>query len=89
MITGQDGFALLLEVKHREADLIRGLERIQMGDLTNEGKGPAPDHNHDLLFRSVEEKFLSRPTGFGGRVKPKRWPDAPECANICDNLYLY
>jgi len=63
LIMGQDGFGLLLEVKLRKADLIRGLERIQMGYLTKEGKGPVPDHDHDLLFKSVEEKFLSKPLG--------------------------
>lgn len=61
LLVGEDGFAILLEVKLREADLIRGLGRIQAGDLTSDGKGPAPDHDHNLLFRSVEHKFLLRP----------------------------
>lgn len=60
-IGGQDGFAVLLEVKNREADFIQSVERIQAGERTPGGTIPAPDHDTDLLFKSVEAKFLPRP----------------------------
>lgn len=59
-IEGQDGFAVLLEVKSREADFISSVERIASGERTVDGAVPAPDHDTDLLFRSVEAKFLAR-----------------------------
>ena len=60
-IEGQDGFGVLLEVKNREADFIQSVERIQAEERTPSGTIPAPDHNTDLLFKSVEAKFLPRP----------------------------
>jgi hypothetical protein len=57
-ITAPDGFALLLEVKAREADLIRSFERTHAGERGPDGHVPEPDHDTDLLFRSVEGKFL-------------------------------
>lgn len=60
-ITGPNGFGVLLEVKSREADLIRSFERVEAGERDADGAVPAPDHDTDLLFRSIEAKFLSRP----------------------------
>lgn len=60
-IQGADGFGLLLEVKNRAADLFRGFERIQAGERDADGRAPAPDHDTDLLFKSVGSKFLPRP----------------------------
>jgi hypothetical protein len=59
-ITDAAGFNLLLEVKIREADLIRSFERIEAGERAPNGHAPEPDHDTDLLFRSVEGKFLPR-----------------------------
>jgi hypothetical protein len=62
-IKGQNGFTLLLEVKNRETDLIRSFERVEAGERAVDGTVPAPDHDTDLLFKSVESKFLSRSPG--------------------------
>lgn len=59
-IAAQDGFAILLEVKRRAADFISSIERIASGERAIGGTVPAPEHDTDLLFRSVEAKFLSR-----------------------------
>lgn len=59
-IEGKNGTTLLLEVKNREMDLIRTFERVEAGERDVDGTVPAPDHNTDLLFKSVETKFLSR-----------------------------
>lgn len=62
-IEGQNGVVLLLEVKRREADLVHSFERIEAGERTADGNVPAPEHDTDLLFRSVEAKFLARSPG--------------------------
>lgn len=62
-IEGGGGFGVLLEVKSRQKDLIRGFERIQAGELDAQGRALPPDHDTDLLFKSVESKFLARPHG--------------------------
>lgn len=59
-IEAADGFAILLEVKRREADFISSVERIASGERAADGTVPAPEHDTDLLFRSVEAKFLPR-----------------------------
>lgn len=58
-----NGFTLLLEVKNRETDLIRSFERVEAGERAVDRTVPAPNHDTNLLFRSVETKFLSRPLG--------------------------
>lgn len=60
-IEAADGFAVLLEVKRREADFITSVERIASGERSVDGTVPAPEHDTDLMFRSVEAKFLPRP----------------------------
>ena len=50
--------SLLLEVKHRSRDLLEQLARIADGETDADGTAPAPTHDHDLLFRSVEHKFV-------------------------------
>jgi hypothetical protein len=62
-IQGQDGFGLLLEVKSKAVDLIRSFERVEAGERASDGTVPAPDHDTDLLFRSIETKFLPTKTG--------------------------
>lgn len=62
-ISGTDGFTILLEVKNREADLIRTFESVQSGARASAGTVLPPDHDTDLMFRSVEQKFLERPAG--------------------------
>lgn len=57
-IVGSDGFSILLEVKNRIADLIRSFHRIEAGESRPDGTAPEPDHNTDLLFKSIEKKFL-------------------------------
>lgn len=59
-VEGSDGFALFLEVKNRAADLIQSFERVEAGDRAADGTVPAPTHNTDLLFKSIETKFLPR-----------------------------
>jgi hypothetical protein len=59
-IEAQDGFSILLEVKRREADFISSVERIAPGERVDGDRIPAPGHDTDLLFRSVEAKFLPR-----------------------------
>jgi hypothetical protein len=59
-VEGPDGFALLLEVKSRAADLIQSFERVEAGEQRVDGTAPAPAHNTDLLFKSIETKFLPR-----------------------------
>lgn len=61
-IEAEDGFAILLEVKRREADFISSVERIASGERAEGGRVPAPEHDTDLLFRSVEAKFRPRPS---------------------------
>lgn len=63
-IEAADGFSILLEVKRREADFISSVERIASGERAVDGTVPAPEHDTDLLFRSVEAKSCSdRQTG--------------------------
>jgi len=57
-IVGQDGFAILLEVKNRVADFINMIEHVAPSQPII---ATALGHDTDLLFRSVEDKFLSRP----------------------------
>ena len=57
MIKAQDGFTLLLEVKNRESDFITMIDGISPDERTIE---TAMDYDTDLLFRSIEDKFLSR-----------------------------
>ena len=46
--------SILLDVKRRITDFIQQAERI-----ANEGVALDPDHDHALLFRSVEQKFVA------------------------------
>ena len=50
---------LLLEVKHRVADLIESFEAVSARG--SDQSMPAPQHNHALLFRNVECKFKPHP----------------------------
>lgn len=50
----QGGRTVLLDVKRRTTDFIKQAERIGA-----EGAAPEPDHDPLLLFRSVEQKFVS------------------------------
>ena len=54
VIKPQEGRTVLLDVKRRTTDFIKQMER--MGDG---GAAPEPDHDPVLLFRSVEDKFVS------------------------------
>lgn len=54
VIRTQDDRTVLLDVKRRTADFIRQAEGIDA-----ENAAPEPDHDPALLFRSVEQKFLS------------------------------
>ncbi len=53
VIGPQDGRIVLLDVKRRTADFIEQTERIDSGKVA-----PEPSHNPELLFRSVEQKFI-------------------------------
>jgi hypothetical protein len=50
--------ALLLEVKNRVDDIIKSFEAIKRRDPRD--PIPEPEHDHRLLFRSVEKKFGAR-----------------------------
>jgi len=54
VIGPQDGRTVLLDVKRRTTDFIKQAEGIDA-----ENTAPEPDHDPALLFRSVEQKFLS------------------------------
>lgn len=51
-------------MKSKAVDLIRSFEHVEAGERAPDGTVPAPDHDTDLLFRSIETKFL--PTRPGG-----------------------
>jgi len=51
---------LLLDVKNRAKDLLESLVRLQAGERSPDGSGPAPTHDPLLLFASVEPKFKSQ-----------------------------
>jgi len=53
---------LLLEVKNRGRDLFEGLCRLNVEVVDGVNAQPEPIHDHNLLFRSVENKFLPRST---------------------------
>jgi hypothetical protein len=53
VIGPQDGRAVLLDVKRRTTDFIKQTERIDTAKVA-----PEPSHDPELLFRSVEQKFL-------------------------------
>jgi len=54
----QGGRTVLLDVKRRTTDFIQQAERMD-----NEGEEPVPEHDPALLFRSVEQKFVSADPG--------------------------
>jgi hypothetical protein len=54
VIGPQDGRTVLLDVKRRTTDFIRQAEGIDAANAASE-----PNHDPALLFRSVEQKFLS------------------------------
>jgi hypothetical protein len=62
-ISDTNGFSVLLEVKRRQTDLIQGFKRVQAGELDDDGRVLPPEHDTDLLFRSVESKFNPRILG--------------------------
>lgn len=49
---------LLLEVKNRIGDLIESFEAIR--NLNSNDVMPPPEHDHAMLFKSVERKFMPR-----------------------------
>ena len=53
---------VLLDVKNRVLDLIENLSQIGRGERSMRGTGPAPSHDSQRLFLSIETKF--------GRAKP-------------------
>lgn len=53
VIGPQDGRTVLLDVKRRTTDFIKQTERIDTAKVA-----PEPSHDPELLFRSVEQKFL-------------------------------
>lgn len=54
------GPPIAIDVKNRTKDLLESLIRLQAGEREAEGTAPAPIHNVDLLFTSLEQKFRSR-----------------------------
>ena len=52
VIGPHNGRTVLIDVKRRTTDFIKQTEKIGGGSVA-----PAPDHDPNLLFRSVEEKF--------------------------------
>jgi len=52
VIGPHNGRTVLIDVKRRTSDFIKQTEKIGGGSLA-----PEPDHDPNLLFRSVEEKF--------------------------------
>lgn len=52
------GRPILIEVKHRIRDIIELGTRMMAGERMGDGRAPQPSHDADLLFRSVERKFL-------------------------------
>jgi hypothetical protein len=52
----------LVEVKNRNRDLLESLARIQAGDRGQNDTAPDPTHDPSLLFKSIESKFVSRPS---------------------------
>lgn len=53
VIGPQDGRTVLLDVKRRTTDFIKQTERIDTAKVA-----PEPSHDPELLFRSVDQKFL-------------------------------
>lgn len=60
LLRPEEGPPILLEVKNRTKDLLQSLTRVQEGDQSADGSAPVPNHDANLLFASVEQKF--RPT---------------------------
>ena len=54
------GVPVLLEVKQRLGDLVRSFEKVRNRELDAGGRVLPPDHDTDMLFVSVETKFLPR-----------------------------
>jgi hypothetical protein len=53
------GARVLLDVKHRDRDFIEQLSRVAAGERDRDGTAPAPTHNHEILFRNVEDKYTA------------------------------
>jgi len=53
------GARVLLEVKHRERDVLEQLARVAAGERREDGTAPGPIHNHAILFRNVEDKYIA------------------------------
>ena len=58
LISPSEGTPILVEVKHRKRDMIEYVDRIPTQQKS--GITIAPEHNTDLLFQSLETKFLPR-----------------------------
>jgi hypothetical protein len=62
LISPSDGSPVLIEVKHRQRDTVEYFDRLSA--RPRDVAPLAPEHDTDLLFQSLESKFLRRqPTG--------------------------
>lgn len=57
LIEDEDGKITLIDVKNRSRDLFESFLRLENGECDPDGTAPAPTHDTDLLFRSLERKF--------------------------------
>lgn len=59
-LIGENGARLLLEVKFRLFDLLHHFGHLSDPEVLDGAGMPHPDHDTDLLFRSIESKLASR-----------------------------